>query len=97
MEGISVNSGFPSKEFLKENEDSLEMKECLIIACADKINNYENVVKLLEFAKNTNKSLVLFSPMISQEIQSMFVFNNNKNSLNVKLSLTLNRNFFKSH
>ena len=79
-----MTNGLPSKEFLKENEDNLELKDCLILICSEKINNFEYLVKTLEFAKNTNKSLIVFSPSIKKEVESMFIYNKRKNGLNVK-------------
>lgn len=85
LEGVSLTNGLPTKEFLNENEETVELKDCLILICNESINNFEYLVRILEFAKNTNKSLVVFSPKISQEVTSMFVFNKRKNNLNVSL------------
>ena len=84
LEGISLTNGIPTKEFLNKNEDSLEFKDCLIITCLEKINNFEYIVKILEFVKNTNRSLIIFSPSIKKEVESMLLFNKRKNGLNVK-------------
>jgi len=74
---------------LNENEDTLEFKDCLILICTDDINNFEYLVRVLEFAKRINKSLVVFSPKISQEVVSMFVYNMRKNNLNVSFNSKL--------
>ena len=74
---------------MNENEDTLEFKDCLILICTDGINNFEYLVRVLEFAKRINKSLVVFSPKISQEVVSMFVYNMRKNNLNVSFNLNL--------
>jgi hypothetical protein len=50
----------------------------------EKINNFEYIVKILEFVKNTNRSLIIFSPSIKKEVESMLLFNKRKNGLNVK-------------
>ncbi len=81
---MTLTNGISSKDFLNENEDSIDFKECLIITCTEKINNFEYIIRVLEFAKNTNKSLIFFSPEVSNEVQSMFIFNKRKNNLNVK-------------
>jgi chaperonin GroEL (HSP60 family) len=83
LEGISLTNGLPTKDFMKENEDNLEFKDCLILTCLEKINNYDYLVKVLEFAKSTNKSLILFSPSINKQVESMFIYNKRKNGLNV--------------
>jgi hypothetical protein len=74
---------------LNENEETLEFKDCLILICTDDINNFEYLVRVLEFAKRINKSLVVFSPKISQEVVSMFVYNMRKNNLNVSFNSNL--------
>ena len=74
---------------MNENEDTLEFKDCLILICTDDINNFEYLVRVLEFAKRINKSLVVFSPKISQEVVSMFVYNMRKNNLNVSFNSKL--------
>lgn len=74
---------------MNENEETLEFKDCLILICTDDINNFEYLVRVLEFAKRINKSLVVFSPKISQEVVSMFVYNMRKNNLNVSFNSNL--------
>lgn len=83
LEGISLTNGLPNKDFMQENEDNIELKECLIVTCADKINDFNDIVRILEFAKNVNKSLIVFSPQVKKEVESMFLYNKRKNGLNV--------------
>ena len=87
MEGLSINNGFPSKDFLCENEDLLEFKECLIVVCSEKIFTMESLIRILEFSKNTNKSLIIFSPNVCSEAQSMLLYNKRKNNINVKIKV----------
>ncbi len=72
---------------MNKNEDNLEFKDCLIVTCLENINNFEYIVRILEFAKNTNKSLIIFSPSIKKEVESMLLFNKRKNGLNVIIKI----------
>lgn len=83
-----LNNGFASIEYVSaETEDSIMLENPLVLVVRKPIKEIAEIMKVLEYMKNLERPLVLFSPEIKKEPLSVLLYNRRKNNLDVCLYL----------
>jgi chaperonin GroEL len=86
-EGMFINNGLASEDYIADlQEDSIYLDNPLILVLSDSINEISGIMRILEYAKSIERSLLIFSPEIKQEPLSILLYNKRKSKENVNLN-----------
>jgi chaperonin GroEL len=83
-EGMFINYGIASNEYIMNQADkTLYLENPLIIVIVDTIENIGDIVKVMEYAKNIERPLIIFTSEIKKEPLSVLLYNQRKQGSNV--------------
>ncbi|WP_458659058.1 chaperonin GroEL [Candidatus Vidania fulgoroideorum] len=83
VEGMSFDSGYISRYFLEENKKSIILENSYILIYYKKINNFREILPILEKISKIGKPLLIISENIDNDILNTLILNNLKGTLKV--------------
>ena len=84
VEGMQFDRGYLSPHFVTDqDEQTVELENCLILIHEDKISNAKNLVPLLEAMSKANKPLLIIAEDVEGEALATLVVNKMRGILNV--------------
>jgi chaperonin GroEL len=84
VEGIKIDRGFLSPYFVSD-QDKMQatLEDCIVLLCDKELNNLKDVIKPLEIALESNKSVLLVANEIATEVMQGLVLNKVKGALKI--------------
>jgi chaperonin GroEL len=79
--GTEIERGIISSYFINRKDNSCELDNPKILLCQKPVNNYNSLMSLLQWASNTQESLIIIAPEFDESVVSMFVQNVGKKIL----------------
>ena len=84
VEGMQFDRGYLSPHFVtNQDEQTVELENCLILIYEEKISNVKNLVPLLETISKANKPLLIIAEDVEGEALATLVVNKLRGILNV--------------
>src|SRR5205085_8633430 len=84
VEGMQFDRGYLSPHFVtNQDEQTVELENCLILIYEEKISNVKNLVPLLEAVSKANKPLLIIAEDVEGEALATLVVNKIRGILNV--------------
>ena len=84
VEGMQFDRGYLSPHFVtNQDEQTVELENCLILIYEEKISNAKNLVPILEAVSKANKPLLIIAEDVEGEALATLVVNKMRGILNV--------------